>query len=163
MAEQKTAKEATCDFINHVSACIDPLDIRERESDNVQNHMFSRSEWQSATESTRRKLNNKVKEPQHLFFYKGAVYECTYNEDMKFSQSQICMNLNLPSQDDLDHFRKIEVVMAPLEMQDVALDENKMQNNYISDDCKIENIGISPSRTIKISNVIQAERKQYGL
>ena len=84
---KKPAKEATCVFINHVRACIDPLDIRERESDDVQNNMFSHSEWQSATESTRRKLNNKVEEPQHFLFFKGAVYECTYNEDMKFSQS----------------------------------------------------------------------------
>ena len=49
--------------------------------------MFSHSEWQSAAKSTRKKLNNKVKEPQHFLFFKGAVYACTYNEDMKFNQS----------------------------------------------------------------------------
>ena len=75
--------------------------------------MFSHSEWLSATELTRQKLNNKVKEPQHLLFFKGTVYKCTYNEDMKFSQSQFCLIFNLPSQDDLNHFRKVEVIMAP--------------------------------------------------
>ena len=49
--------------------------------------------------------------------------------------------------------------MAPLEMKDVTFDENKTQNQYISDGQKLENTGICPSRTIKISNVIQAERK----
>ena len=137
--------------------------MRERESNDNQNHMFSHSVWQSANESTRRKLNNKVKEPQHLLFFKGAVYECTYNKDMKFSQSQICIIINLPSQDDLDHIRKIEVIMAPPGIQDVTFDENKTQNEYISDDWKIEKIGISPSKTIKISNIFQAERNQYGL
>ena len=40
---KKTAKEVTCDFINHVRAFIDPLDIIERGSNNVQNHLFSHS------------------------------------------------------------------------------------------------------------------------
>ena len=71
------------------------------------------------------------------------------------------MIINLASQDDLDHFKKIEVIMVSPGMQDVAFDENKMQNKYISDGWKIENIDISSSRTIKISKVIQAERKQF--
>ena len=73
------------------------------------------------------------------------------------------MIINLPAQDDLDHLRKIQVIIVPQGMQDVAFDENETQNEYVSDGWKIENIGISLSRTIIISNVIQAERKQYGL
>ena len=69
-----------------------------------------------------------MKELQHLLFFKGAVFECTYNEDIKFSQSQICMIINFQSQDDLDHFRKIEVIMVPSWMQDVIFNENKAQN-----------------------------------
>ena len=57
---------------------------------------------------------------------------------MKFSQSQISMNITLPSQDDLDHFRKIEAIMASPGIQDVIFDVNKAQNEYISDGWKIE-------------------------
>ena len=136
-------------MINHVRENIDPLDRRARKSDDVQNHTFSHSECQSTTESSRQKLDNKVKESQLLLFFKCAVYECTYNKDLKFSQSQICMIINIPSQDDLDHFRKIEVITAPPGMQDVTFDENETQNTYISDGWKLKTLAFLHQEQLK--------------
>ena len=163
MGKKKPAKEATLEFVNNVRTRIQPSYLRERESDDVQNHPFSHSEWQKASESTRKLLNNKIKEPQNLLFFCGAIYECTYNNDMRFSQSQICMLLELPSQADLDQFHKIEVIIAPPGIQDVIYDCNKSKSDYINEGWKLEKIGVAPSRIIKISKNIQAERRQYGL
>ena len=44
---------------------------------------------------------------------------------MRFSQSQICMLSEIPSQLDLDQFHKIEVTIAPPGIQDVIYDSNK--------------------------------------
>ena len=96
-------------------------------------------------------------------FFKGAIYECTYNEDLRFSQSQICMLLDLPSEDQLTQFQKIEILIAPPGLQDVVYDPNKTKNEYITDGWKTEKIGVAPSRIIKIDRNYQAERRQYGL
>ena len=64
--------------------------------------MMSHVEWTSATENTSNKLEEKLKEP----FFRGAIFEFTYNQEGKFSQSQIALLFDLPSQDDIDNWRR---------------------------------------------------------
>ena len=66
---KKIAKEATEEYVNNVKTRILSSYLRERESDDVQNHQTSKS--------TRKMMNNKIKEPQNLLFFCGAIYECT--------------------------------------------------------------------------------------
>ena len=68
--------------------------------------MMSHVEWTSATENTSNKLEEKLKEPSLLLFFRGAIFEFTYNQEGKFSQSQIALLFDLPSQDDIDNWRK---------------------------------------------------------
>ena len=48
----------------------------------------------------------KLKEPETILFL-GDIYEFTFNVENKFSTSQLCMVLDLPSQDNLYNFRRI--------------------------------------------------------
>ena len=51
--------------------------------------------------------------------FRGAVYDFTYNNEGKFSASQMCLLFDLPSQDNLDTFRKIKVLAAPPGLHDI--------------------------------------------
>ena len=73
------------------------------------------------------------------------------------------MLLDLPSEDQLTQFQKIEILMAPPGLQDVVYDPNTTKNEYITDGWTTEKIGVAPSRIIKIDRNYQAERRQYGL
>ena len=57
---------------------------------------------------------------------------------MQFSQSQICMILDLPSEEDISQFRKIEVIIAPPGLQDVVYDCNKSKEKYLLEGWKSE-------------------------
>lgn len=104
-----------------------------------------------------------MNEPETLLLFKGAVYECTYNEDGHFSTSQICMLFDLPSQDVLLNFRKIEVLVAPPDVQDVEYNTDKSKEEYIAEGWKVEMMGKAPERVYKIKNRIHAQRRQHGL
>ncbi len=50
------------------------------------------ADWGSASNTIRRQLDKKCKEPRVLHFYWNALYEMTYNDlALGFSQSQIAM------------------------------------------------------------------------
>ena len=85
-----------------------------------------------------------MKEPETLLLFEGAVYECTYDEDGHISTSQICMLFDLPRQDDLLHFRKIEVLVAPPGVQDVEYNAEKSKEEYIAKKWKVEMMGKAP-------------------
>jgi hypothetical protein len=79
----------------------------------VQNRVSSLIEWVVASEGTRANLDMRVKQPRCLLFYIGCVYEFRFNEDGKFSQAQLCILLVLPSESDLNFFKKIKVMVSP--------------------------------------------------
>ena len=70
---------------------------------------------------------------------------------------------DLPSQDDLDNWRKIKVLVAPLGIKDIEYDITTLKIWYLDRGFVEVNIGIAPQRTHQLSNNIQAQRKQYGL
>ena len=125
------AQEATKLYIEQTRNFLRETEMRERKADDVQNPRYSHCEWQPATEQKIKKLNSKVKEPDTLLFFRGAIYECTYNQDEKFSTSQLCMVIDLPSQEDIDNFRKIELLVAPPGLQDLEFNADKTKEEYI--------------------------------
>ena len=157
------AQEATRMYIEQVKSFLSNRDIRESKSNDVQNPMYSHGEWQTASAQTTRALNKEIKEPENLLFFKGAVYECTFNEDGHFSTSQICILIDLPDQDDLDNFRKVEVLIAPPGIQDVEYNPDKGKDEYIAEGWRVQKVGTAPERIHKIQNRLQAQRRQYGL
>ena len=65
------------------------------------------------------KLSTKNENNLKLYIFCGAIYECTLNVENKISTSQVFMVLDLPSQDDLSNFLKIEVLVDPAGLQDL--------------------------------------------
>ena len=59
------------------------------------------------------------------------MHDFTYNNEGKFSASQMCLLFDLPSQDNLDTFRKIQVLAAPPGLHDIAFDTDLSKEWYV--------------------------------
>ena len=76
----------------------------EERSEDVKKLRYSHQDWNVASLSNISKLGQKCKEPTELLFFEGAIYECTYNCEGKFSHSQAVLLFELPSQEDLNNW-----------------------------------------------------------
>ena len=156
-------RAAAKQFIERVRRQIDTKLVRERNAQDVEKGRYSHAEWQAASELTTDELTRKKKEPETLLFFRGAIYECTYNEDGKFSQSQLAILFTLPNEDDIRGFKKIELLVAPPGKKDIRFDCNASEDAYIEQGFKKVKIGTAPERPYQIKNNVQGIRKQYGL
>ena len=104
-----------------------------------------------------------LKEPRSLLFFKGAVYQFTFNEDGKFTQSQLCMLIQLPSQDVIDSFMKIRLMVAPTGVKFIEYDDQKRMSEYIEEGWVEHLVGIAPERSHCVGNNMRGQRRQYGL
>jgi predicted GIY-YIG superfamily endonuclease len=71
------------------------------------------SNWITATESTRRRLDRKCKEARILTFYPSAVYEMTENCPGKFSQSQVAVLGSMPTAEQARTHGAVTLLLAP--------------------------------------------------
>ena len=158
------AKEATRQFIIGVRQNIAPSDLREKHADDVERSRYSHGEWLHASEQTQSVLNQRLKEPDTLLFFRGAIYEFTYNIEEKFSQGQMALLFDLPSQDNINRNKKINILAAPPGLQDIEdWDETLPKEYYLNQGYTEVKIGIAPERTQSVGRDLQAQRKQYGL
>jgi hypothetical protein len=158
------AKEATRQFVSAVTQSIEQMNLRKKNADDVQKSRYSHGEWGQATDDTKCILDQKLKEPRTLLFFRGAVYEFTYNNDEKYSQGQMALLFDLPSQDIIDRNKKIKILAAPPGLQDVdEFDHTVPKEFYLSKGFNEVTIGIAPERTQDVGGNTQAQRKQYGL
>ena len=68
----------------------------------------------AASKTTSSKLEQKVKEPKKLIFFRGAIFKIVFNKEGNFSHSLGVFLFDLPSQEDLAMWRKIKILKAPL-------------------------------------------------
>ena len=163
-AKRAPASEATLDFIENMKTSLSSQHRRERISEDVQKQSSSREDWITASTAVSKGLDKKCRKlSKTLLFFKGAVYEFTYNKPNHFSTTQIAILLNLPEQDDLNNFRPIQILAAPVGTKDVEFDESKSLEDYESDGWQLVLISTAPERTYKVQGNVQARRKQYGL
>lgn len=79
--------------------------IQEHVSNDVERSRYLQQEWLVTTAPTIAQLDHKVKEPQSLIFFCGAIYVCTFNDiSGSFSQSQMALLFDLPSQEQLNNW-----------------------------------------------------------
>ena len=162
-AKRLPAREATKEFIQNVKNNDNHIQWRERFAEDVQKQSSSREDWTIATEAVSKGLDKSCsKQPRSLLFFKGAIYEFTFNS-ANFSTTQIAILLNLPAQWDLDNFRPIEVLAAPVGTKDTEYVEEKSLDNYLAEGWRQVSISTAPERTYKVLGTVQARRKQYGL
>ena len=92
------AKEAARQFVDRVRRQVPESDRREREAEDVEKNRYSHQDWSRASEMTSSKLEQKLKEPRKLLLFRGAIYDITFNKDGEFSQSQLALLYDLPSE-----------------------------------------------------------------
>ena len=161
--KKKPAKQASQEYINQVKAHLHVSEYVESTSIDVQLTYNSHEEWQPATSITSDILDHKIKQPRTLLFFKGAQFIFTYNVGKKFSQSQLGLLLDVPSQHDVDNFKKIPILVVPPGIKSIIYDPNNEENDYITRGWKKSLVGIAPENTYSVQGNLKAQRKQYGL
>ena len=156
------AKEAALEFIQRVRRQILPHLLRVSSAHDIERNRFSHLDWQRASADTKSYLNTHVKEQETLLLFKGAVYEFTYNNDGYFSQAQSAILYDLPSQEDIDRWRKIPVLAAPTGTKDIHFGSDATKESYLALGFTEVKVGPAPERLVNSHN-IQSRRKQYGL
>jgi hypothetical protein len=110
------------------------------------------------------KLDAKVKEPRAILFFRGALFQFTYNDQMRgFTQSSLCVLFSLPSRECVEHFQRIKVLAAPPGIKDHTFDKNETLDEYIEEGWFETYVHTAPERPISMGNGIQAQRRQYGM
>ena len=158
------AKAASRQYAERVKRCLRPNQYISRTALDVEKQRFSHSEWYASSQSTIDQIEIIRKEPTELLFFRGGQYEFTFNKDGKFSQSQMALLYDLPSQEDVESFRKIKILCAPPGLKNFAIDvDNVTKEELLNEGFTEVSIGVAPERTLALKNNIQAKRKQYGL
>jgi hypothetical protein len=81
---------------------------------------LSHSGWMKASADTTWFLNCNVKEIKRIHFFVGAVYEMTFNDSDKFSQSQIAVLATMPTHEDIQKIMRHQSDGGSCRMQDSA-------------------------------------------
>ena len=75
-----------------------------------------------------------MKETQSLLLFKNAIYEFTYNQDRKFSHSQLALLLSVPSQDEVNELKSIDILVTPQGVHAVEFDPLNDENQICLND-----------------------------
>lgn len=81
----------------------------------------------------------------------------------KLNMEQKRDEVHLPSEEDVQNWRKISVLAAPPGVKDIEFDTSRSIDDYIADGWKVTKVGTAPERTRAVGNHMQAQRRQYGL
>ena len=166
-ARKTPARQAESAFIEQVKSTINAADRVESIALDEQRQINSRADFARASEEITIALDRACKEPRHSLFYKGAIFEFTFNKAGSFSKSQLCIMYDLPSLAVVRAFGSIEVLAAPPGVQDVQFDESKSVDDYIAEGWTIQKVEPPFSSSPRIHRVgrdgTQGKRRQYGL
>lgn len=159
------SKEATLDYVERVRRQIPANQLMSRKSEDWVKDKMSHSEWSQATnDSVIDELDQHGKEPRELLFFKGAQYEFTFNKEGKFSNTQLAVLFEMPSQDQLDRFKPIKILAAPPGIKSLEYDVNTTSKQDLLDIGFTEvTVGASRERTRSLKGNLRGKRKQYGL
>ena len=70
-------------------------------------------------------MYQKCKESSQLLFLIGDIFEYKFNAEGLHSQSQRCILFDLPTQDNLNKFKKIKVLLDPPGCKEVIYEPGK--------------------------------------
>ena len=157
------ARDAARQFVDRVTRQVPPNERLMKLSEDLQKNRYSHQEWREADRSTSDSLEQYVKEPRELLFFRGAVYQITFNVEGQFSNTQLVMLFDLPTEENLNNWQNIKVLKFPPGVKDIDFDQFRSKQSYIDDGFVEISVGVAPERTKYVGNDIQATRKQYGL
>ena len=164
-ARNVPAKQANREYIQSTKQSV-PHNLRtESKSKDLEKQRYANQDWVRATPRMTKLLDTELKEPDTLLFFKGAIFQCTYNEDEVFSQSQLALCYDVPPQDDVDRFRRIKILIFPstLKLDSFDFDPAESKDHFINElGFREVSISCSPERQVYLDNT-RAKRQQYGL
>ena len=156
------ANEATTEFVENVRRNIDPNLLRVKVSKDMEKNRFSHSDWERAGDKTREVLDKKVKEPHVLVLFPGAVYEFTRNSD-SFTQSQIGVLTELPSDDDLQNGRRFSMWLAPAGQRTIEYENHWDRQTMVSNKYSEVFVSMLEVRIISYGRFMQCFREQLPI
>jgi len=119
--------------------------------------------WIPATDRTSSTLSRKIKEPSVLYFFPNAHYEITFNDrDGRFSQSQLAILLDMPSDQQLRNFEPVKLLVAPEGCKSVPFNFVSKQD-FLDGGWREIGIGTSYERSESLGMGVLGKRCQYGL
>ena len=161
--------EATAAAEDYVNSSIQNLELRGKpyricEAHDLQRPVSSRRDLQRTNDKQiKLALDKKKREPKRLLFYRGAIFEATVNGD-GYSQSQILMMLNMPSQEQMNAWSEIKMMAAPPNfMPTLITDEIPNREQLLQEGWTDVSIKVAPERNPVLYCGSEAYRKQYSL
>ena len=115
-----------------------------------------------ASETISKSLNKKTKEPNILYFFKGARFQITFNKPGSFSNSQLAILTELPNRDDIKERKPINLLVAPPGCRYIPT-ETDLISDLQASGWEYMNVGSPPERTYDVGSGVRARRFQYGL
>ena len=159
--KKSAVKKAEKDYITEVKSRFSNSYVT-RKCEDLETTQSEHGNWCEATPRTSLLLSREIKELEELILYPKAPIEFTYNKPGYWSQSQLGIVMNVPSQDDLDNWRSIAVYVSPPGTTDTPsfeiTEENLLANNWVE-----RSVGCAPERNHTLRCHLIAKRKQYGI
>ena len=139
------AKAASKQYADRVRRCIPRDQFISRTAEDVEKSRFSHSEWYPASSTSVDQIELLCKEPTNILFFKGGHYEFTYNKEDFFSQSQLAIIYDIPTNNNVSLFKKLKVLCAPYGIKDFTIDTNTMSKQDLIDlGFKEISVGVAP-------------------
>ena len=157
------AREASRQFVASVRRSVNNNEYIEQKAEDIEKSMYSHQDWTTASETTSTLLEQKVKEPKTILFFRGAIFEMTFNKEGHFSNTQTAILYDLPNREDLSNWKKIKVLKTPVGLKEIIFDPLLSKASYIERGYVEVEVGLAPDRTQHLPGNKQAKRKQYGL
>ena len=108
-------------------------------------------------------MNKKFKVGSELCFFKGAVFEATYNHPKhRFLMSEALLLYDIPMQDSLDNWKSIELLKVSCGWKDYNFDMSLSKDWYKQNGFEVVKIPVAPARQQRVRGC-RTKRKQYGL
>ncbi len=119
------------------------------------------SQWDYASEPTTTLLSRHVKEPEKLCFYPNATFEITFNSGDMFSQGQIALLAEMPTDEQVADFSPISIYVAPngcKTFPSTHSHETLEQQGWC-----LQTMTKCKEHIVFLNHGVQAKRRQYGL
>ena len=95
--------------------------------------------------------------PSTILFFKGSLYEFTYNKDDEFSQGQMALLYDIPDQQTVAQGRKVKVLAALTGLHGIQFDKSKSMDDYLAMVFYEVEVRIAPIQMQAISQYLQAQ------
>jgi hypothetical protein len=121
------------------------------------------STYRLASASTSRTLDRDVKEPRVLVLVQGGRYQLTYNNGAKFSNAQLAVLFELPTQEQVDKKSALKMIVAPAGCK-IIPDDTVTRDELLGMGWTEQRVG-TPARynVVNAAGSTRGKRRQYGM